>query len=70
MILKYSIVALSFILAACSSNGQPTSTSKTNSEARQQVNAKTSTEVTKGENLENAVNSVVISGGLEKLFAA
>jgi hypothetical protein len=63
MILKYSIVALSIILAACSSSGQPTSASKTNSEARQQVNAKPSTETTKGENLENAVNSVVISGG-------
>jgi hypothetical protein len=54
---------LIFILAACTSSGQSTSASKTSSEVRQQSNTKPSAGTTSGKNLENAVNSVVISGG-------
>jgi hypothetical protein len=63
MISKYSIVALSIILAACLSSGKPTSACKTGSEARQQTKAKPSAGTTKADNVENAANSVVISGG-------
>jgi hypothetical protein len=69
MISKYSIVALCIILAACLSSGKPISACKTGFEAKQQTNAKQQTKAkpsagkTKVENLENAANSVVISGG-------
>jgi hypothetical protein len=60
---KFSIAALSIILAACLISSQPTSACKTVAEAKQQTKAKPSAGTTNGAIIENAVNTVVISGG-------